>query len=619
MSHSLYRRVARSLGMILAGGIAAVSVPSFAGEAQWVEVKSPHFSVVTDGGEKRGRDVAVRFEQMRAVYGALLVKSNVNLPVPLQIVAFRNTKELRQFAPLWNGKPTQVAGLFLGNTDRSFILLDLSVDNPWTVVFHEYAHQLMDGNLPEHMDAWFEEGFAEYFSTIEVDGKEARVGRIPDNTYRVLQETGTLKTADLFRVQQNSSTYNENGDRRTGFYAQSAMVVHYLYDNGLVAKLATYFTLVRDQKMGVEEAIRQTFGMSAGQFDKVMRTYISEGRYKYYKLATPAGIVTTNYTVAPLSAGDSGAVLADVHLHSPDYGQKAMEEFEAILKTDPKNPSALRGLGYAYLQKQNFEQAGNYFQKAVEGDSKDPRVHYYAALLMSREGSMRDPEKLSTMTKELETSLTLDPNFADAYSLLSFAYASGGEPAKGLATMQKAVSLSPRNEMYVFNLAQMYLSNRQPDRAIELLANLQNARELLMAMRATAMIAQAQEMKSAIASGENVVVNSAVRVEAERPKMADQQVDAPAGKEITVSPRSANTPAQFVKGKVVSVDCSAAPAAVLNLASGSQTLKLHVRDAKRVVVIGADAFSCAWANQKVAVNYRATGEAEGEVVSVEVQ
>jgi hypothetical protein len=159
MSHSLYRRVARSLGMILAGGIAAVSVPSFAGEAQWVEVKSPHFSVVTDGGEKRGRDVAVRFEQMRAVYGALLVKSNVNLPVPLQIVAFRNTKELRQFAPLWNGKPTQVAGLFLGNTDRSFILLDLSVDNPWTVVFHEYAHQLMDGNLPEHMDAWFEEGF----------------------------------------------------------------------------------------------------------------------------------------------------------------------------------------------------------------------------------------------------------------------------------------------------------------------------------------------------------------------------------------------------------------------------------------------------------------------------
>src|SRR6202044_1410124 len=60
----------------------------FAGEAQWVEVRSPNFSVITDAGEKRGRDVAMRFEQMRGVFGALMTKANVNLPVPLQIVAF---------------------------------------------------------------------------------------------------------------------------------------------------------------------------------------------------------------------------------------------------------------------------------------------------------------------------------------------------------------------------------------------------------------------------------------------------------------------------------------------------------------------------------------------------
>ena len=153
--------------------------PSFAGESQWVEVRSPNFSVVTDAGEKRGREVAMRFEQMRAVFGALMTKANVNLPVPLQIVAFRNTKEMRQVAPLFNGKPTQVAGLFQGGEDRSFIMLDMSVDNPWVVVFHEYAHQLMDGNLPGDFAPWFEEGFAEYFSSIEVDSKEARVGKFP--------------------------------------------------------------------------------------------------------------------------------------------------------------------------------------------------------------------------------------------------------------------------------------------------------------------------------------------------------------------------------------------------------------------------------------------------------
>ena len=48
---------------------------AFAGEPQWMELGSPHFSVVSDGGEKRGREVAVRFEQMRSIFGALMTKA----------------------------------------------------------------------------------------------------------------------------------------------------------------------------------------------------------------------------------------------------------------------------------------------------------------------------------------------------------------------------------------------------------------------------------------------------------------------------------------------------------------------------------------------------------------
>src|SRR5450759_1429496 len=157
---------------------------SFAGEPQWVEVRSPNFSVITDAGDKRGRDVALHFEQMRSVFGTLMTKATVNM----------------------------------------------SVDNPWSVVFHEYAHQLMNGNLSVRTDPWFEEGFAEYFSSIEVDNKEARVGKIPEDTYRILQQNGMMRIAELFRVQQYSKTYNESGDHRSVFYAESSLLVHYLYD-----------------------------------------------------------------------------------------------------------------------------------------------------------------------------------------------------------------------------------------------------------------------------------------------------------------------------------------------------------------------------------------------------
>ena len=67
--------------VLLALTLSAVPMAS-ASDSQWIEIQSPHFSVVTDAGERRGRETAMRFEQMRAVFGALMTKANVNLSVP---------------------------------------------------------------------------------------------------------------------------------------------------------------------------------------------------------------------------------------------------------------------------------------------------------------------------------------------------------------------------------------------------------------------------------------------------------------------------------------------------------------------------------------------------------
>jgi Tfp pilus assembly protein PilF len=474
---------------------------AFASEPQWVEVRSPNFSVVTDAGEKRGREVAMRFEQMRGVFGSLIAKANVNLAIPLQIVAFRNTKELRQVAPLFNGKPTQLAGLFQGGSDRSFIMLDMSVENPWEVVFHEYAHQLMNGTLPAGTAPWFEEGFAMYFSSIEVDGREARVGKIPHDDYVVLQQLGTMKISDLFRVEQNSSTYNESGDHRTTFYVESGMLMHYIYDNQLLPRVSVYFDLKENKHLPIEDAIRQAFGMSAGQFDTTLSSYIRNGRYKYYAMATPASISSNNYTVTPMSVAASNAVLADIHLHSRDYQKQALSEFQDILKADPKSAAACRGLGYAYLQRHDFTQAAEYFKRSSELDSKDPRVHYYNALLMAREGGFGGGADLGTMTKELEISISLDPGFADSYALLAFAQSTSGDPAKAVTTMRKALAISPRNESYLFNLANLYLTNRQPDQAIAVLQSLRATDNPTLAGEVAGALERAQQFRQMVVEG----------------------------------------------------------------------------------------------------------------------
>ena len=481
---------------VAVGCLVLFSRASFAGDPQWVEIHSPNFTVITDAGDKRGRDVALHFEQMRSVFGTLMTKAHVNLPAPLQIVAFRSSKEMRQMAPVFNGKPTEVAGLFQAGEDRSFIMLDMSVENPWSVVFHEYAHQLMNGNVSEQTDPWFEEGFAEYFSSIEVDSKEARVGRIPEETYRILQQTGLMPTTDLFRVRQNSKTYNESGDHRNAFYASSSLVVHYLYDNKLLPRLIVYFDAVLNQKKSVEQAMQLAFGMAPEQFDKILRDYLTSGRFRYFPVPTPPSIVPAQFTETPVSSADARAVLADIDAHSIDHQDRAIGAFEDVLRSDPNNAVALRGMGYAYLRRQDFQHAREYFRQAADRDAKDPRVHYYNAMLMNRAAGRVDGAQSEEIKKELETAIALDPNLADAYSLLAFAQAFSGEPEKGLATMREAMELSPRNELYQINLANIYMANHKVDAAIVMLRALAGSSNSEVANRANEALKQAEQFRA---------------------------------------------------------------------------------------------------------------------------
>jgi len=624
-----------SLSVLLALALSAVR--SASAETQWIEVESPHFSVVTDAGEKRGREVAVRFEQMRAVFAKLMNKANVNIPVPLQIVAFKNSKELRQVAPLWHGKPTQIAGLFQPGQDRSFIMLDMSVEDPWTVVFHEYAHQLMNGVLSADIDPWFEEGFAVYFSSIEVDGKEALIGKIPESEFETLRQ-GLMKVSDLLRVQHNSSTYNENSDHRSVFYAESGMLVHYLYDTGLFPKLATYLDLKVNKGLPVEDAFQQAFAMSVAQFDKVFRGYLVSGQYKGYKLPTPSDIIEKGYSAKQLGPYDSSAIIADIHLHSPDYRDKAISEFQEIVKFDSNNAAACRGLGYGYLQKRDFPHAREYFKRAAAANSNDARVHYYSALLLNQDlAENSDPAEI---THELETAIALDPNLADAYMLLGYSSARQGDMGKAVTNMEKAVVLNPRSENYRFNLAQMYLSNRQPDRGMAILQALSKSSDPFVAERAAQSLTEAQQFKAAMGQQKSKEVGAeddghsaavkALRARKTVPETPDNVGDSQLIDSVRLQESAAGTqnapvtiqeqgPVKFLKGTLESVDCSSAPGATLTLQSAGKAWTMRVPDLKRVLVLGKDGFSCDWKREKAAINYRQTGDGAGTIVSIEIQ
>src|ERR1700747_1532870 len=149
-----------------------------AAEPPWLEIHSTHFTVITDAGERKGREVVLRFEQMRAVFASLLTKDRLHESRPLTILAFKNDESYYRLAPLHQGQPIDVPGFLLLGEDQDFIALNVFEEDPWRAVGHDFAIRLLNFNYPP-AQGWFDEGLAEYFSSIRVDNNEVEIGGDP--------------------------------------------------------------------------------------------------------------------------------------------------------------------------------------------------------------------------------------------------------------------------------------------------------------------------------------------------------------------------------------------------------------------------------------------------------
>jgi len=72
------------------------SICAAADKVKWIEVRSTHFNLVTNGDEKHAREVALHLEELRAFFGQMLNRSELNQPVPLQVVALRSADEMQR-------------------------------------------------------------------------------------------------------------------------------------------------------------------------------------------------------------------------------------------------------------------------------------------------------------------------------------------------------------------------------------------------------------------------------------------------------------------------------------------------------------------------------------------
>jgi len=577
------------------------------------------------------------------------------MPEPVEIIALRSEEDYSAVVPARPG-PLLSEAFFVPGDDRYYFVVNLAKTESWRAISYDFAKMLLHYNYPP-VQAWFDEGFAQYFSSVRL-GRTVEIGGEP---------VSTADRANPFVPLLGSQSWSgtapllapANQPPEAIFAAESWIVMHYLINQNKLEQTGTYFDLVENQNLAPEQAIQQAYSMSAIQFDQAVKSY-------YQSLAssfqTPA---QTGKNVAPKPLGQAPSVVSDDEIGSsaqempeaegealvaemairlPEHRSQALSQLGSIV-SQPKadNSVAHRALAFAHLQNGETEDATRDLARASELDSKDPWLHFYSAFIKFRQAqaSGKEFEGLANMMQDLKAVLDWNPEFAEADNMLGLARVEGGGFNSAMQSMRAAMQLSPRNQQYQLNMAKIYLAAKKWDAAEAMLKRLASSTDRKIAEQARQQLdalptlqkygIAPQPNAAAKAPPDSVTPAPAAAASASSPPSVKtpsatptpaQPVREERDDELSVEeqsvPQSDRRPVQYAKGRLVSVDCSQTPIAIVTFSTGAKTMKLRTENYKALTLIDVDQFSCNWANRAASVNYKAGGKADGDLVSLEL-
>jgi len=353
--------------------------------AVWREATSEKFVVYSDGNEKAlvgFTEQVEKFDQvMRLMTGLKAPASRLKL----RIYLVANGTQVRSLMP----RPerytagfyyvTMEGAIAVVSRERAGNQFDMSGQ---TVLLHEYAHHFMAQYFPTAYPAWYREGFAEYFSTTQInDDGSVAVGRIAMHRVPGLVYGKWLTPTQLM----DSSLAQLDSEQRGQFYAQGWLVTHYMHRESKSRQQLSQYLELRAGGMAHAEALQQAFGLNDEQLGKALQQYYLKGKFPYIRidksnLTTPqvtvrqlppaegamlllgaraqmgveksaqADFLTQVRQEAARYAADDTAqlVLADTEAA---FGDRAVARklYEALVAKDPPNRRALLGLGFLIL------------------------------------------------------------------------------------------------------------------------------------------------------------------------------------------------------------------------------------------------------------------------------
>src|SRR5271165_4699138 len=429
----------------------------------WVEIRTAHFIVASDGGEKTARHFGEEFESLLHVFQATMPNARISTGIPVRIFVAKDGQSFARMAPefAYDKRHEQPPGLTASSSEKTYIGVRANAGGhfPYAEIFQSYARDIVKisyRNLPP----WLEEGYSTVYGSLTLNDRNVRLD-IPDP-----EDLGTLFRSPLLPLDlvlrvDRASPYYSPGDKESVYFAESRVLTHFFIVDPQFAGTNSMERYIAAVESGTDslQAARDAFGDLA-QLDAKFSAFVN--RVKPLPTDFPPSTASdSGGPVRTLSAAEFEARRADFESLRGRMDD-AEGDLEEAITNEPSLAEAEQCLGFLLLKKKNLDDAEKHFEHAVQLDPKDALNFYGSGLVALAKGA--NPDAAPGAAEAFEKAAALNPDFAPSWFNLALIYSGRDETLqKALADARRAASLAPGMPNYQSQLASIQEQLSHPD------------------------------------------------------------------------------------------------------------------------------------------------------------
>ncbi|WP_183113473.1 hypothetical protein [Sphingomonas sp. So64.6b] len=465
--------------------LAAATLLAHPAAAGWLQARSKHFIIYSQGSEPTLREFATRIEALDASL-RMISNSSDREGIESNPVTIFIMPSIAAIRSIYGEKGSQIAGFYVPRVEGSVAFTPAKTDqgggmnrggnpfSPSVVLYHEYGHHFLLGNFSVAYPAWFSEGYAEVVSTTSFnkDNSEIMLG-LPAN-----HRAYTLFHGKALSVEQLLASSNQrmNDEQVADLYARGWLITHYvMFNRERADKFSSYIKALNKGTPSLEAA-RAAFG-DLKAFDKDLQRYM-DGRLPGFRFPLKTSDLPA-ITIQPLSEGADAMMASRMRSTRGVDTARAAKVFAQGMQIGaryPDDPVVQAWLAEMAYDADDDAAAAAAADRALAKDPKSIQALLYKARVLLRQAKKAnaDAKAWTAARSWIVKANRVDPDVAATLALFysSFLMQDTTPSASAVAGLERAFELVPQDPGLRFMLARQEIKDSKIDLARSLLSPL---------------------------------------------------------------------------------------------------------------------------------------------------